>query len=141
VTAQLEVEHAEIGPALLREVAGLLVFTGTVPTPPDPQPEPPYVLVRTTVAWPRDGAPGQSLAGEQVAIRTTWRCNCVSETDVAALAVLGLVRGALLNVRPTITGRSTGLIGLDEVLEAVRDETLGRPLFTALGIFSFISTA
>lgn len=134
----LEADHAQVALTLLGAVPELTdrVFNGEVPGTPDR----PYVLVYASVAWPPGGDVGMSLAGEQVAITTTWVCHCAGETPESAWAVTALVRAALLNVRPVIAGRSCGLIRQAEALNPVRDESLGYAVYDAVVVYTFVST-
>jgi len=84
----------------------------------------PYVLVYPTVAWP-NGRLGDSLDGKTRTCETRWFVHCAGETDQSARSVAGRVRQLLLNVRPTITGRSCGLIKQEASPPPVRDETTG----------------
>jgi hypothetical protein len=132
----LEEDHAQAGLALLTANLNLTVFDEKVP---DPTPDPPYVLVYSRVAWPRDGL-GTSLTALQVTVTTTFTCHCTGLTPSAARAVLGQVRGTLLNTRPVITGRNCSPIKQSDAPEVVRDESLGTAVYDAVGVFDFVST-
>ena len=141
----LDEQHAQVGLVLLRNYPGLgeeRVFDGVVPkqVPPLPPLPMPYVLVYTTVSWPRDGV-GTALSGTQVTVTTTWNCHCVGETAESARGVAMFVRSALLNVRPVIVGRNCGLIKqMDEPNPPQRDETTGSSVMDAQATYGFIST-
>lgn len=133
----LDETHALVALALLAANANL---TGKVfdSVAPKPVPDPPWVLVYTTVSWPRDGL-GTSLAGQQVTVTTTVNCHCVGLTPDAARAVAGQVAGSLLNVRPVISGRACSLIKQSDAVAPTRDDSLGFPYFDAVIIFDFTS--
>lgn len=127
---------AQAGLLLLAADDGLTVFDGKVPDGTSP----PYVLVYTTVSWPHgEAGAANAINGLAVSTRTEWNCHCVGESAAAARAVQMRVRAALLNQRPTVTGRSCGLIQQDEVLAPVRDETIGGLVMDGVSIYSMIS--
>ena len=132
----LEEDHAQAGLALLVANTNLVVYDEKVP---DPTPDPPYVLVYSRVVWTRDGL-GTSLTAAQVTVTTTFTCHCAGLTPAAARAVAGQVRTSLLNVRPVITGRNCSPIKQSDAPEVVRDESLGTPVYDAVGVFDFVST-
>lgn len=82
---------------------------------------PPYVVVDVAIETPE----GSTVTG--LADRMTARayCHCVGGNDVACRAVAQMVRGALLNVRPTVAGRTAGLIRHDANRPPVPDESSG----------------
>lgn len=125
----LEKLHAEAGLKLLAADVGLTVFDGKVS---DPTPEPPYVVVFTSVSWPgREAGAANALDGLAVTIETEWNVHCVGLTAAAARAVAMRVRTALLNKRPTIAGRNCGLITQDEAPPPFSDESTGRQIVDA----------
>jgi len=130
--------HAQAGLTLLNANSALAgrVFDGKVP---DPTPDPPYLVVYTSVDWTRDGI-GTALNATQVTVMTTYNCHCVGLTAAAARAVGMQVRSTLLNARPVIAGRNCGPIKQDETLPPQRDETTGRLVMDAITVFSFLST-
>ncbi len=133
----LDETHAQQGLALLIANPNLAaVYQGSVV---DPTPNPPYVVVYTRVAWPRDGI-GTALDSVQKTITTTYTCHCVGLTESAARAVGMQVRSSLLNAKPVISGRSCTPIKQDDALDADRDDTTGRTVFDAIAIYSYIST-
>jgi hypothetical protein len=137
VTDFLEEQHAQVGLQALAANPNIAqVFDGVVPSP---TPDPPYVMVYSKVAWPRDGL-GTSLTAQQVTVTTTYTCHCVGLTTPAARAVQQQVRISLLNFRPTIAGRNCSPIKQDDVLEPDRDESTGRLVMDAVSVFSFTST-
>lgn len=129
--------HAQAGLQLMVGDPYLLrVFDSVVP---NPTPDPPYVLVYTDVAWPRDGV-GTSLTGQQIAVTTTYTCHCVGLTPVAARVVGMQVRASLLGVRPVVAGRTCGLIKQAVANPPIRDESLGFAVFDAVMEFDFSTT-
>ena len=137
MTDLLDETHAQVAFGLLAANPNLTnVFDGAVPSP---TPDPPYVLVYSRVAWPRDGI-GTSLAGMQVTITTTWTCHCVALNAAAARHVGMQVRASLLNARPVIAGRNCSPIKQDDSVDPTRDETTGRLVMDAVSVYSFAST-
>lgn len=137
MTDLLDELHAQAGLDLLEANAALVVFDGKVP---DPTPNPPYVLVYTVVEWPSgDGGFANALDHLSVTCRTTWYCHCVGLTAAAARAVGMQVRSSLLDKRPTIAGRECGLIAQIETVPPQRDETTGRLVMDAIGVYQMTS--
>ena len=95
-----------------------------------------YVVVE----WTRDGI-GTALTSTQVTVTTTLYCHCVGETAASARAVAMRVRAALLNVRPVIAGRNCGPIKQRETVPPQRDETTGRLVMDAVGVYEYIQPA
>lgn len=142
MTDTLDEAHAQVGLAALRLNANLLhVYDGKVDEDPatGKTPDPPYVLVYSRVAWPRDGI-GTSLSAAQVTITTTFTCHCVGLNAAAARAVQMQVRSTLLNLRPVIAGRNCSPIKQDEALDPDRDESTGRLVMDAVSVYSYSST-
>lgn len=135
MTDTLDEAHAQVAFGLLAANGNLLhVFDGVVAD----LTEPPYVLIYSRVAWPRDGI-GTALTGTQVTITTTWTCHCVGLTPALARAVQMQVRSSLLNVRPVITGRNCSPIKQVDAMDPDRDNTTGRVVMDAISIFDFVS--
>jgi len=137
----LEEIHAQVGLVALRANPNLVapngfVFDGVVVSP---TPDPPWVMVYTAVAWPRDGL-GTSLSAQQVTVTTTYTCHCVGLSTTGARAVQMQVRSTLLNFRPSIAGRNCSPIKQDDSQVPERDESLGRLVVDAVSVFSFTST-
>lgn len=135
---QLDELHAQAGLALLTANSALAgrVFDGKVP---DPTPDPPYVVVYTTVEWTRDGI-GTALGATQNTVTTTYNCHCVGLTAAAARAVGMQVRSSLLNVRPVIASRNCGPIKQDDTIPPQRDESTGRLVMDAIANYSYTTT-
>jgi hypothetical protein len=122
VTDTLNEDHAQAGLALLAANATLTVYDGQVPNGATA----PYVLVYTQVEWQSgDDAMANTLDHLSLTCRTTWMCHCVGSTAAAARAVAMQVREAILDARPTITGREAGFISQVDSQPPRRDETLG----------------
>lgn len=137
MTDLLDETHAQVALVALAANANILhVYDGFVPSPTA---DPPWVLVYTKVAWPRDGI-GTSLTEQQVTITTTYTCHCVGLSAATARAVQMQVRSSLLNLRPVIAGRNCSLIKQDEQQEPDRDESTGRLVIDAISTYSFTST-
>lgn len=131
--------HAQVGLTLLTANPALgpaKVFDGKVP---DPTPDPPWVLVYSVVEWTRDGI-GTAITASQITVTTTYYCHCVGLTAAAARVVGMQARQSLLNVRPVITGRNCGPIKQFETVPPQRDETTGRLVMDAVGVYGFTST-
>lgn len=138
MTDSLDEDHARVALALLDANPNLLnVFDGSVAD--HPTPDPPYVVVFTRVAWPRDGI-GTALSGLQVTVTTTWTCHCVGLDATAARAVGMQVRSTLLNVRPVIAGRNCGPIKQVDANDPTPDRSTGRLVMDAIAVYDFTST-
>lgn len=139
MTDTLEEDHVR---ALLGLLAGNLAFQGKVfdSLVPDPTPNPPYVLVYSRVAWPRDGI-GTGLDGVQDTITTTVTCHCVGEDAAAARVVAMQVRSSLLGRRPAVPNRNCGLIKTANNPDPpVRDESLSVAVFDLIAEYDFTTT-
>ena len=86
---------------------------------------PPYVRVYFSANRP-PGADGNALDGTSKTLMFRAICHCVGGNDTAALAVAQWVETALLDVRPTVAGRSSGLIRQDSALDPNPDESTGQ---------------
>jgi len=127
---------AQAGLGLLQADVGMTTYDGVVPDGAAV----PYLLVYTTVKWPAgEAGAANAINGQAVTAVVEWTCHGVGETAAAARAMQMRARAALLNQRPTVAGRSCGLIQQDEVLAPVRDETTGRLLMDAVSIYSMVS--
>jgi hypothetical protein len=137
MTDTLDETHVQVAISLLTANANILhVFDSIVD---NPTPDPPYVLVYSSVSWPRDGL-GTSLTAQQVGITTTYTVHCAALSPVGARAVQMQARTSLLNARPVIAGRNCSPIKQDESHEPVLDETTGRAVYDAVSVYSFMST-
>lgn len=82
---------------------------------------PPYVVVDVAIETPA----GASLDGLSDRVVARAYLHCVGETDIGCRAVAQMVRGALLDRRPVIAGRTVGLIRHDGNRPPVPDESTG----------------
>lgn len=112
--AWVEQAHADAILSLLAAAPpvspALIVHDGKVPEGA----EPPYALVYITTTTPT----GTSLTNDQDRAVSRAYVHCVGADAKAARAVAGRVDAALLNVKPTITGR---------VCWPIRDDDSGSP--------------
>lgn len=123
---QLDELHAQAALTILTADAVVPVYQGFVPEDPATgrTVPPPYVLVYSVVEWPADGE-GKSFDGTTSTCVTRWYTHSVGATDQSTRAVANRVRQLLVNVRPTIAGRSCGFIQQEAALPLVRDELTG----------------
>lgn len=129
---QLEVAHADAGLDLL-DATGLTVYRGKLP-PNITTLSPPWALVYTAVDFPGDDA-DNGLDQASLTCVTTWYVYGSGTTDSACLAVTGRVRGALVDVVPTITGRVCDRIEQTASEPARPHELTGNSVLTALSIY------
>lgn len=132
MTAPTEVDHQVAVMALLAG-AGPPIHEGKLPDSATDV-TPPYILVYAFFAWP-DADPAQGLDGLSGTCVLTLYLHCVGSNDTAALAVGGLARTALLDKRPTIAGRSVGLIRHISSPLPDRDETLRRAVVDHVHVY------
>ncbi len=126
----LDQAHANAGLNLLTADTDLTVHDGRVPDGA----EPPYVLVYTVIDWP-EVSDGHALDSLDESVTVRWYCHCVGRTAAAARAVAMRVRAALLNQRPTVTGRTAGIIRQESTLPPTRDESTGRLVMDAVAVY------
>jgi hypothetical protein len=142
VSDLLDKAHADAFLGLLHtalDPVPIAVYDGKVPDPlPDVQASP-WVVVYFDPGWPVDGA-GNALDGKAVTYVTRGYCHCVAGSMAAVRAVTGQVRAALLNVRPTVAGRSAGLIKWYDGQPANPDETLGHLAVNKVDVYELITT-
>ena len=148
MTDGLDQAIVNAGIALLQADASLTVFRDSVP---DPTPNPPYVVVRSTIDFPSDD-PDNSGDGKSRVRVVRWFCYCVGggtgatpdSAEVAALAVAQRVRTQLLDVRPTVTGFAVGAVGPIRWEQSVppqkADETIGVPIREATVVYRLRAT-
>jgi len=126
--------HAKVAPDILNADGLIPVYSGSVPDGATR----PYALVYPVVSWPY-GRDGDALDGKTGTCETRWYIHCAGETDQSARSVAGRVRQLLLNVRPTIAGRSCGLIRQEAAPPAVRDETTGATVLDLVGVYLLVT--
>ncbi|HTI19972.1 MAG TPA: hypothetical protein VNC22_06485 [Sporichthya sp.] len=145
MTDGLDQALASAGVSLLQADASLTVYRGGAPSP---TPDPPYVVVRTTVDRPSDD-PDNALNGRSGVWVARWFCYCVGggpgatpeDAEVAAIAVAQRVRTQLLDVRPVIAGLSCGPIRWEQSTPPqIPDELTGVPIREAIEIFRLRAT-
>lgn len=133
----LDKAHADAFLGLLHtalDPVPIAVYDGKVPDPlPDIQASP-YVVVYFDPGWPVDGA-ANALDGNAVTYVLRGYCHCVAASMAGVRAVTGQVRAALLNVRPTVTGRTCWPIGWYDGQPANPDESLGHLAVNKVDIY------
>lgn len=121
----------------------LVVLDGFVPKDPATQKSipPPYVLLYFTVSSPTatDAPDSTDLTFDQRRVVLEAYCHSVGGNAAAARAVATRVRNALLNVKPTITGRTCAPIRHVDNQPPQRDETTGTLVFDQIDIYRFQS--
>lgn len=122
--------HADAILGLLRADPDLTVHDGHVPDGS----EPPYVLVYVADADPEQSE-SASLTTESERHVTWAYCHCVGANQIAARAVAQRVRAALLDVTPTIPGRSCWPIRREEGQPAQRDESTGQVVVDLVDVY------
>lgn len=133
----LEAAHINAALDLLRADTNLTVYPdpeGLVPLERDRADH--YVIVYTSIERP----PGLAGASNRLPGRSdTWvvryYCHCVGPNAYSAAAVAGRVRVALLDVTPTITGRTPKPIKQDGDQPANRDDSTGSPVYDQVVIY------
>lgn len=111
----------------------LVVHDGAVPSGATP----PYVVVYFTIVTPTAGqAPDSAdINFDSRRLIVDAYCHSIGGTARAARIVAGRVRAALLNVRPTVTGRSAFPIRQQEGQPPQRDETTGVLVFDQIDVY------
>lgn len=141
MTDGLDVALANAGLALLQADVGppaLVVFDGVVPAGTSVNAG--YVLVYSTVDRPSE-AEDNPLNGQSRTWVARWILHNVGGTALAARGVAQRSRTALLDVRPTVTGLSCGLIRWESTTPPQRDETTGSPVFDLVETFRLNATS
>jgi hypothetical protein len=132
--------HADAFLALLAAASGspaLAVYDGEVPNSPAPA----YALVYFYIETP-DGltAPDKvSFTWNSDVINGRGYVHCVGGSALAARAVAGRVRSALLNVTPVISGRACFPIRWLEGQPPSRDEATLVPVFDQVDVYGWTS--
>jgi len=122
--------HADAILGLLRADPDLTVYDGHVPDGG----ELPYVLVYIADSDPQQ-ANSHSLTVESTRHVTWAYCHCVGANAIAARAVAQRVRAALLDVTPTIPGRTCWPIRREEGQPAERDESTGQVVVDLVDVY------
>lgn len=133
-------DHANAFLALLQAVPGMTTYDGAVPRAPTVPPER-YALVYFSIENP-DGvaAPDKtSLTFDAVAINARAYVHCVGGNAMSARAVSGLVRDAVLNVTPSVAGRSCFPIRWLEGQPPQRDESSGPLVMDLVDVYGWTS--
>jgi hypothetical protein len=131
--AILNLLHAALDPV------PIAVYDGVVPNPYPDVAANPWVLVYLQPSWPVDGA-GNTLDGLARTYVLRAYCHSTGGTAAAARGIAGQVRQALLNVRPTVAGRATGLIRWVDGQPPNRDETLGFAVMDKVDVYELVTT-
>jgi hypothetical protein len=131
--AVLGLLHAALDPV------PILVFDGKVDDPTPNVAAQPWVLVYLQPTWPTDGT-GNTLDGQSRTYLLRVFTHSTGATAAAARAVGGMVRAALLDVRPTVAGRVTGLIRWVDGNPPDRDETLGTLVMDKVDVWELVTT-
>lgn len=146
MTDGLDAALAAAGVALLQADLSLTVYRGGVPSP---TPNPPYVVVRTTVDRPSED-PDNDLDGKSKVWVARWFCYCVGggqgatveAAEDAAVAVAQRVRTQLLDAQVSIAGLSCGLIRWEQSSPpSAPDEVLGFPVREAVEVYRLRATS
>jgi hypothetical protein len=134
--------HAEAFLGLLHaalDPVPIVIYDGKVPDPLPDVNASPYVVVYFDPGWPTDGA-ANALDGKSVTYVLHGYCHCVAGSMAGVRALTGQVRAALLNVRPTVTGRTSGLIRWYDGQPANPDESLGKLAVNKVDIYELVTT-
>ncbi len=126
-------DHAEAIRALLEAdnaPPALVVYRGKVPTGATP----PYVVVYISHVSP-EKAESQGLDGRSTRIVVRATCHSVGGNEDAALAVAQRVSDALLDVTPSIAGRSCWPIRHELGEDPRRDESTGTQVQDKLDVY------
>lgn len=122
--------HADAILDLLRADPELVVCDGTVPQGTVP----PYCVVHFADADP-ELADSRGLDGASTRHVTHAYVHSAGSNNIAVRAVRQRVRAALLDVRPTIAGRSCMPIRREDGQPARSDEETGSPLISAVDVY------
>lgn len=98
-----------------------------------------YFRVYTATERPPDHD-GNALTGLSTTWTTRWYVHHIGQTDTAARALAMQSRTALLDQRPTVTGRNCGLIRQESVQPPQRDEHAGPLVIDLVVVYRMTST-
>ena len=140
MTDTLDELHAQVALAALAANANILhVYDATVS---NPTPDPPYVLVYTSINRPygTNGA-GNALDSTSRTFVVRIKCKCAGLTAEAARVVAMQVRTSLLDLRPVIAGRVCGPMHADaDATPPERDDSTNRVVMVQDLDYVFTST-
>jgi hypothetical protein len=128
-------EHAAAVLALLNAVTSpaLTVYDGKVPSGIDPKTTP-YVLV-----YFASGRPDLTFDSATYTFQLRATCHSVGGNAQAARMVADRVATALLDVTPTVSGRSCFPIRWEEGFPPQRDESTGQTVMDQVDVYAFMS--
>jgi hypothetical protein len=127
--------HVDAGLGLLRADTSLTVYPDPEGNTPVPASRPhAYVRVYSYIERPSEH-PNNALDGASATWTVRWYCHCVGPNEYVATAVAMRTRAALLDVRPTIAGRTCGLIRQEAANPPTRDETAGPQVMDQIVVY------
>jgi hypothetical protein len=129
----LDRDHIEAGLALLRADIGLVVYPDAEGFVPEGRAEE-YVRVYTSIERPLTD-PSSKMDGRTSAWVVRWYCHSVGSTEHSATAVGMRVRAAMLDVKPTITGRVCGFIRFDSSVPTNPSDTTGVTIYDKVDVY------
>jgi hypothetical protein len=130
----LDKAHVDAALTLLRADAGLTVYPDAEGNTPAVRAQR-YVRVYAHIERPRS-AEGNALDSRSVAWTTRWYLHCVGPNEPSATAVAMRANRALMDVRPTIAGRSCDLIEQEASNPPTRDESTGAAVFDQVDVYT-----
>lgn len=131
--AVLSLLHAALDPV------PIAIYDGVVPSPYPDVKTSPWVLVYFDASWPPDGQ-ANALDGKSATYMLRVYCHSTAASAAGARAIAGQVRAALLDVRPTVSGRTTWPIRWAEGQPPNKDETLGFLVMDKVDVYQLAST-
>lgn len=129
----LDKDHIEAGLALLRADTGLVVYPDAEGYVPDQRADE-YVRVYTSIERPLTD-PASKMDGRTSAWVVRWYCHNVGSTEHSATAISMRVRAALLDIKPTITGRICGFIRHDSSVPTNPNDTTGETIYDRVEVY------
>lgn len=132
--SQLEVLHVKAGHDLLTAALGSTpLYDGKLPASVSTL-SLPWVLSYSSVEWEFDD-PDVSINHESSTCVTTWMLNVGAANNLAAMAVLGVIRGALLDVVPVVAGRVCFPIRMVSTQPPRNSEAIGTAVLDPVAIY------
>jgi len=128
------VEHAQAVIALIDAVANVTIY-GSELEPVPAKPTYPYVVVYANQGLPENASMSDRSDWVHVGFQTT----CVAQSQAQARALADRVQPALLDVRPTVTGRTCGQISKTSSQRVRPDLDINPPVFYAVDTWTFLS--